>query len=185
MTADDATAPSEIEDLRPPDHWGRHLLTKIVLFGALGVGIAGARFVGGDGGTLLMGAAGVVVWSFGLIAAIEQMRGLVSPLPGRDMKLLSPIAGMAWAAGFLVMSIMVLSTVAFEVNDGERPGWLVALGAVGIALLVLGFMIQIGSLSDQWPDKWRPPYARQQRADAGAPGADPDDGPADRTPDRA
>lgn len=183
MTPRNPTDPGEIEDLRPPDYWGRHVLTKIVLFGALGAGIAGARFVGGDGGSLLMGGAGVVLWSFGLIAAIDHMRGLVSPLPGRDMKLLSPVAGVAWGAGFLVMSVMVLGGVVFDVDDGERPRWLIALAAVGVGLVVLGFMIQIGSLSDQWPDKWRPPYARQQPADALA--TDPDDGAAGHPPGQA
>lgn len=169
MTPEDEADPGEIEDLRPPDYWGRHVLIKIVLFGSLGVGIAGARFVDGDRGTLLMGGAGLVVWPLVMVAAADHMRGLVSPLPGRDMKLLSPLAGIAWGTGFLVMSVMALSGVAFNVSDGERPGWFLALGAVGIGLLIVGFMIQIGSLSDQWPDKWRPPYARQR----------PDDAPAD------
>ena len=169
MNPGDEMGPAGIEDLRPADYWGRHILPKVVLFGALGVGIAGARFVDGDGGTLLMSGAGLVVWPFGIVAGVDHMRGLVSPLRGRDMKLLSPIAVIASGAGFLVWSIMMLSGVAFGVDQGERPGWFLTLGAVGIGLLILGFMIQIGSLSDQWPDKWRPPYARQ-----------PNDAPADK-----
>jgi len=180
MTPDDELG-GEIEDLRPPDHWGRHVLTRVVLFGALGVGIAGARFVDGDGGTLLIGAAGLVVWPVALMGSIDQMRGLVSPLPGRDMKLLSPIAGSAWSAAFVVGSILLLATVVFDVNEGERPGWLVALGVVALGLAVLGFMIQIGSLSDQWPDKWRPPYARQQPADASS---EPDSAEPSRSDER-
>jgi hypothetical protein len=177
VTDDDEMAMGEIEDLRPPDYWGRHPLTKVVLFCALGVGIAGARFVDGDGGTLLMGGAGLVVWPMVLVAALDHMRGLVSPLPGRDMKLLSPIAGITWATGFIVLSVMALSSVACGDTEGERPSWFLALGVMGVGLLIVGVMIQIGSLSDQWPDTWRPPYARPQPP--GASSADPE--PAEHT----
>lgn len=175
MSRDDDSAPHPIEDIRPSDYWGRHVLTKCVLFGALGAGIAGARFVEGDGGTLLMGVAGLVVWPIGMLASVDHMRGLVSPLSGRDLKLLSPIAGVAWAGAFIVASFLLVGTVALDVDDGERPGWLVATAAVAIGLMVLGVMIQIGSLSDQWPDKWRPPYARQQPPDASTGDPEPAD----------
>ncbi len=162
MTPGDEMGPAEVEDLRPPDYWGRHILAKVVLFSALGVGIAGARLVGGDGGTFLMGVGGVVVAPFMLVGAVELMRGRVSPLPGRDWKLLSPIACFAWGLAFLVMSSAAIGAVALDLNEGERPGWFLALACAAGALAIVGVMIQIGSLSDQWPDKWRPPYARQQ-----------------------
>lgn len=171
MRSDDKIDSDEIEDLRPPDYWGRHVLAKVVLFGSLGAGIAGGRFVDGDGGTVLLGVGSLAFATFGLVASIDQMRGLVSPLPGRDMKLLSPIAGMAWATAFIVGSTLMLCTVALDVDQGERPGWLVAFGAVALGLAIVGVMIQIGSLSDQWPDKWRPPYARQEPESL--PGAEP------------
>ena len=166
MTPDDELASGEIEDLRPPGYWGRHVLAKVVIFGALGVAIAGGRFVDGDGGTLLMGSGGIVFSALGLVASVDQMRGLVPPLPGRDMKLLNPLACMAWAAMLMVMCVCLLGTVVFDVDDGEPPGWLIALGILALALAFLGIMIQIGSLSDQWPDKWRPPYARLHPPDA-------------------
>ena len=172
MTAEHETASEATDDLRPPEYWGRHVLAKIVLFAAVAAAIVGTRVVGGDHGTLLMGGGTVVVASFMLVGAIELMRGRVSPLPGRDMKLLSPVAGIAWAAGFLVVGIIALGTVALDVNDGERPGWLTGLAVVVGALVLLGVAIQIGSLSDQWPDRWRPPYARQQPDDA--PATDPE-----------
>lgn len=157
--------PEEVEDLRPSHYWGRHVLAKILLFGSAAAAVAGTRAVGDDGGTLLMGGGTVILASFMLVGAVEAMRGRVSPLPGRDMKLLSPVAGVAWATGFLVIGIIALGTVALDVNEGERPGWMMVLATVVGGLVVIGVMIQIGSLSDQWPDRWRPPYARQQVPD--------------------
>jgi hypothetical protein len=184
VTSDDDTNSTEIEDLRPPDYWGRHPFTKVLIFGSLGAGIAGGRFVGGDGGTLLLGGGCLVFATVALLGSIDQMRGLVSPLPGRDMKLLSPLAAIAGAAAFIVAGVLMLATVALDVNEGERPGWLVVLGVVALALVVLGLMIQIGSLSDQWPDKWRPPYARQQADDAPATGSEPESAQPSRSDER-
>jgi hypothetical protein len=171
----------EVADLRPPGHWGRHPLARVVLFAALGVGLVGRFLVDGDGRMLLVCAAMAVLMPLSIAGGLGQMRGTVSPLPGHNWRLVSPIAIIVWSTGFLILTIIL--PLDIWLTRGDRSPWLNGSGLVAGALIVAGVMIQIGSLSDQWPDKWRPPYARQQPADA--PEADPGDGPADRTPDQA
>jgi hypothetical protein len=173
---------AEPDDIRPPDYWGRHPLTKVVGFAAIGAAAVGRDLIDGDSGTLVTAGGGIVFMSMCIVAAVDHMRGLVAPLPGRDWKLMSPIAGIAWAAALLLGSVLIALDVIVGSDD---PSPWIRGGAIGAAaLFVVGVFIQIASLSDQWPDKWRPPYARQQAADAPA-AADPGDGPADRTPDQA
>src|SRR5690606_35203720 len=95
-------------DIRPPNYWGRRPLTKVVIFTAIAAGAFGPRVVDGDGGVLLAAGAGLVLMPMCMAAAIDHMRGLVSPLPGRDWKLLSPLAGLAWAGAGLTVSALVM-----------------------------------------------------------------------------
>jgi hypothetical protein len=170
-------------DLRSADHWGRRPLAKIVCFSATGVVLAARLSVDGDGRVLLASGAMAVLMPVSIAGAIGQMRGTVSPLPGRSWRLVSPLAGIAWSTAMLLLSVIV--PLDIWLTRGDPSPWLNGGWSVAGALLVAGVCIQIGSLSDQWPDKWRPPYARQRPADAPAAAADPDDGPADRSPDRA
>ncbi len=173
----------EVVDLRPPGHWGRKPLVKVVLFPALGAGLVGRFLVDGDGRMLLVCAAMAVLMPLSIAGALGQMRGTVSPLPGRNWQLVSPIAIIVWSTGFLILTVIL--PLDIWLTRGDRSPWLNGSGLVAGAVIVAGCMIQIASLSDQWPDKWRPPYARQQPADADTPGAEPDDGPAGLTPDQA
>jgi hypothetical protein len=173
----------EIEDLRPPNYWGRHPLTKVVLFGSLGAGVYGPLWVGDDTGTLLVAFAGAVVTIMSFAGAVGAMRGYVSPLPGRDMKLLSPIAGIVWGAAFLVTCIALALGVLTSMD--EPATWFKAAAALAGVLVLVGLYIQIASLSDQWPDKWRPPYARQPPPEDPASPAPATDAPADDGPERS
>lgn len=171
----------EVMDLRPADHWGRRPLVKIVCFSAMGIVLAARFLVAGDGRVLLAAGTMAVLMPVAIAGSIGQMRGTVSPLPGRSWRLVSPLAGVAWCSGMLLLSIM--TPVDIWLAQGDPPPWLNGGWLVAGALMIAGLCIQIGSLSDQWPDKWRPPYARQQPADA--PAAETDDGPADQEVDQA
>lgn len=188
----DGSAPpdGEVVDLRPPGHWGRHPLARVVVFTALGAGLVGRFLVDGDGRMLLVCAAMAVIMPVSIAGAVGLMRGTASlPLPGRNWALVSPIAIIVWSTGFLILTVIL--PLDIWLTQGDRSPWLNGTALVAGALIVAGFMIQIGSLSDQWPDTWRPPYARQQPANTdtdtgtGTTATDPDDGPADRTSDQA
>jgi hypothetical protein len=131
----------------------------VVLFTAAGLVILGRLVLDGEVEVLLMASGMLVVALLCIAAAVEQMRGRVSPaFPGRDMQLLSPIAIIFWFAGFALGSVLLL--LDLWLSTGEYSPWL-RPGIIGVGVVMAaGVFVQIGSLSDQWPDKWRPPYAR-------------------------
>lgn len=168
--SDSPPSPPDIEDIRPPGYWGRHPLTKIVAFAALGAGLVSPR-VEGDGGVLLSSVCVLVIMSMAIVASIDHMRGLVTPLPGRDFRLISPIATLVWGTVMFLAAVLVVLDV--WLTTGDPSPWIGTCAWFLVALGVAGLFIQIASLSDQWPDKWRPPYARQAVPSAPADGAEP------------
>jgi len=166
----------EIEDLRPLGYWGRHPLVKVVAFTALGAGVLGPLWVEGDSAMLLIAGSGFVLMPIGIAGAVGQMRGNVSPLPGNQWKLVSPIASAAWSTALLVTCIALGLGVLTSMD--EPAPWFTAAALLAAGLVIVGLYIQVASLSDQWPDKWRPPYARQppatEPADDPAAGDDPE-----------
>jgi hypothetical protein len=158
-------APPASSDAPQPAGWQvRHAVataSAVALTAAVVVGRFGAA---GVAGALLFSVGGGVLFVLCIAASVASMRGRV-PTPEGQVKLISPIAVIVWSAGFIVLC--VLAPVDAWLTTGDRSPWLVGAGVLAGAVVVVGIVIQVASLSDQWPDRWRPPYARQA-----APGVD-------------
>lgn len=172
MTTDDAPAPPDASQPdrkgQPRPTWARHPLIKYPTFLAIGVGVAGQRFLNGQTETLLTGVCALVIFPVAIASSVALMRGTAPPLTGSQFRLISPIAVIFFSASFLVVAtVMVLDTL---LANGDRSSLTLAGLWFGAAIFVLGLILQIGSWSDQWPDRWHPPYARR-----GAPAPPADD----------
>jgi hypothetical protein len=148
--------------------------TVLALAAAVVIGRFAAAGVGGD---LLFSIGGGVLFVLCIAASVASMRGRVRT-PEGQAKLISPIAVIVWSAGFIVLC--VLRPVDAWLTTGDRSPWLAGVGVSAGAVVVVGIMIQVASLSDQWPDRWRPPYARQAAPDVDGPSGVGDD---DRPPE--
>jgi hypothetical protein len=182
MPSPPTSSQPELEDLRPPGHWGRHPLSRGLVFAAIGTVVVGRYWVDGDGGTFLVCAGGLVLMPACVAGAIGQMQGNVSPLSGSQWRLISPIACVLWSVAFLLLSILL--PIDISTSPGEPSTWFKAAAALAGSLVIIGLFIQMASLSDQWPDKWRPPYARQPPPEDPANAAPADDPTAGDDPER-
>lgn len=167
-------APSASGDAAQRVRWQvRHVVatsTALALAAAVVVGRFGAA---GVGGALLFSVGGGVLFVLCIAASVASMRGRVRT-PEGQVKLISPIAVIVWSAGFIVLC--VLRPVDAWLTTGDRSPWLAGVGVSAGAVVVVGIMIQVASLSDQWPDRWRPPYARQAAPDVDGPSGVGEDG---------
>jgi hypothetical protein len=152
-------------DAPEPVRWQvRHVVATATVLALAAAVVIGRFAAAGVGGDVLFSVGGGVLFVLCIAASVASMRGRVRT-PEGQVKLVSPIAVIVWSAGFIVLC--VLRPLDAWLTTGERSPWLAGAGVFAGAVIVVGIMIQVASLSDQWPDRWRPPYARQA-----APGVD-------------
>ena len=125
-----------------------------------------------------MGAALTMpVGVLGVVASVLHLRGTLPPL-GPRMRRTSPVAGVLAGAAVVVASVTLFA--AELVADIEDDGMPCAGGLYASAALVAAaVLVQVVSLADTWPDRWRPPHARRSASDTSATSVASADSPTD------
>ena len=150
-----------------PPWWVGHPVVKYpTLVVLVGAGLAW-RVLDGAAEVLVGAPLTIAVGVLGIVASVLLLRGTVLP-PFRWARAVSPVFGLLFGAAVVVASVTVL---AAEIATADDPGPPVAGGAyLAAGLAVAAVLVQIVSLADTWPDRWRPPYARRP-AESDASGA--------------
>jgi hypothetical protein len=113
----------------------------------------------GDAQILVGGALFSALLVAAIVSGILLQRGVIRPLPNYPLARFYPPAGIICMSGFVVTLVSAIVTVVrspgVQVRQANPGIW------VGIIMAAVGFLVQILSWDDMWPDRWRPAYLRR------------------------
>ncbi len=139
--------------------WVGHPIVRYPIMAVLVGAALSWRVVDGETGTLVGAALTMPVGILGMVSSVLHLRGTLPPL-GPRMRRTSPVAGVLAGAAVVVASVTLFAAeLVADIDDDGMPyaGGLYA----SAALVATAVLVQVVSLADSWPDRWRPPHARR------------------------